>query len=79
MFIKEHYPLSKETGDNGLLGADPYLIAILEAVRRSDYIWPDSRDLWLLFGDMEGLAGLVFLHYHSRVPMMPYAWPLQFI
>ena len=49
----------------GLLEVDPYLIAILEVVRRSDHNWPDSRDLWQLFGDMEGLAGVVFLHYHS--------------
>jgi hypothetical protein len=42
----------------GLLEADPYLIAILEVIRRSDHNWSDSRDLWQLFGDMEGLAGV---------------------
>jgi hypothetical protein len=39
----------------GLFEAAPYLIAILEVVRRLDHNWPDSRNLWLLFGDMESL------------------------
>jgi len=58
--------MKRDLHEKGLFEADPYLIAILEAVRRSGHNRPDSRDLWLLFGDMEGLAGLVFLHYHSR-------------